>query len=496
MTPTEERIKPRVDDDNRQRLSDAFTAILQQHAKDPIPAFAIKELVQATGDEMLTDLTIRLRELSSALPPLNAEDHEFETLEKRFANDHFGNSMENKDGKNKEDYARLKELRDKREFLPAAILRTSLSDTLTKLQLSTNAAELKKAVKENGPQSQWALNQFRRLDPNAWSEIIAGQFGNADVESRRAIFSTLAAGSPLAAKKLIEDITPTERFDLIIEIANYHQQQTADSFVNDIPDLMKLIRDRNQNYLRRCSAMPLLTGTKLPPETLKEFTSLLIAEVRNPQQGEYGMGTLDSAITALSMLPDAASHFDLISTLPGINDRSFSLGFEAILRVTKDRPDRQKLLADFIRPRFTRGNGMMNDVFLAALANDLRNLAPEISAFASENPSVENGDGADYSGGSFETPIGQHYHIAREITALWSENDPTTLGRMWIYFVAAHAYSFSQQNQALRDHAAEKIHGLHRDQLGEEINEAIALIKMTKYDSASELWLRDLGRNQ
>ncbi|MEO6475959.1 MAG: hypothetical protein ABIQ96_12615 [Luteolibacter sp.] len=484
ITPTNQRLTPRVDDDNRQKLSDAFAAVLKQHARDPIPAAALGRLVQAAGDERLTDLIDPLRKLSATLPPANAEDQEFETLEKAYANDY-------------KDNPRLNELRDKREFLPAAILRNPLADTLTKLRLSGNAAELKSAVNENGPQSQWALNQFRRLDPNAWSEIIAGQFKKADVESRRIIFQTLAAGNPTAAKEMIADITPAEHLDLIIEIARYHQTQDVGSLPKDLPVLMTLVRDRSANFIRRGSAMELLSEIALPPDQLKEFTTLLVAKIRTPQQGEYGMNTLDSAITAISRLPEAASHLDVVTSAPGLLDQSFSPGFAAVLRMTRNHPDRKKFMTDFIRPRFQKGNGMMNDIFVTALAHDLRELAPEIATFASEGTAVADGDGANYSGGGFKTPAGRRYHIAREITALWSESDPVTVGRLWVRFIAAHPYQFSEGNpdQSLRELATRQVNGLPKEQLRKEIDSAIELIPISKNDSALEIWLRKLAEN-
>ncbi len=484
MTPTAQRLTPRVDDDNRQKLSDTFAAILDQHAKDPIPASAIERLVQAAGDENLTDLIDPLRKLSATLPPPNAEDQEFETLEKAYANDY-------------KDNPRLNELRKKREFLPAGILRNSLADTLTKLRLSGNAAELKAAVKENGPQSQWALNQFRRLDSNAWSEIIAGQFKNAEMENRRIIFQTLAAGNPPAAKELIANISPTEHLDLIIEIASYHKTQDADSFSKDLPVLMALVRDKSADFIRRGSAMDLLSETTLPADLLKEFTRLVVAEIKTPQQGQYGMNTLDSAITALSKLPADPSYFDVVTSAPGILDQSFSPGFAAVLRMTRNHPEHQKLLTDFIRPRFQKGNGMMNDIFITALAHDLRDLAPEIAAFASEGPAVADGEGANYSGGNFKTPVGQRYHIAREITALWSESDPLTRGRLWVRFIAAHPYRFSPGNPdpSLAELATRQVNLVPKEQLGKEIDSAIEQIPISKNDSAVEIWLRKLAEN-
>lgn len=495
-TPTAARLAPRVDADARQQLSETFAAILDRHAKDPIPAAVIKELVQAAGEEALTGLLPALRNLLAGLPVSNAEDKEFAALEKRFAKDHLGNSLDDESAEHKKAYARLAGLRKKREFLPAAILRDSLADSITKLRLAANLADLIHAVSEKSPQSRWALTQLRRVDLDTWSSIVATQFRDADGDDRRAIFATLAAGDPPAAKRIIAEITPAERIELIIEIARYHRTHDVSSAANDLPALISLVRDKTRDYIRRGEAMVLLGEAELPPAMLKEFTTLLVAEVKQPQQGKYGMDTLDSAITALTGLPGAGDHLDLITTAPRIVDQAFRAGLNAILRMAQDRPDRKLLLAAFIRPRFEKSNGMMNDIFLTTLAYDLRSLAPDIAAFASESPAVQDGDGADYSGGQFKSPVGQRYHIAREITALWMESDPATLARMWIYLVAAHPYQFNPNSQspALREFATEQIRRLPVALRREEINTAVALMRISKHDASTELWLRELAR--
>ena len=497
VTPTEERLAPRVDADARQQLTETFSAILEQHAKDPIPAAALEKLAQAAGDEALTGLIPALEQLLNALPPLNDEDEEFAALEKRFERDHFGNALEDKPAEHKKAFARMIELRDQREFLPAAILRPTLTEAIRKLRLAGNTSALMNAVADNAPESRWALTQLRSLDPEAWSTLVITQFKGADIQNRRAIFGTLAAGNPAAVKQLIANLSAAERSDLIVEITRYHMRHEPPSTEGDLALLMTLVRDRKQDYIRRGEAMELLSEAKLPSAMLAEFTHVLVEEIRNPQQGEYGMSTLDSAVSALTELPGAGDHLELITDTPEIAQEAFEAGFQAILHMAKDRPDRNDRLARFLQPRFERSKGMMNDIFMRALATDLRSLSPVIASFASESPTVADGDGANYSGGDFKTPVGQRYHIAREITALWSEQDPLTLGRMWVFFVAAHPYQFNQENghTELRELAAKHIRALPEAQRRETIESAISLIPIPEHASATGVWLTKQGAN-
>ena len=494
-TSTKERLAPRVDRDARQQLSETFSAILEGHEKDPVPAHALQALALAAGDEALVELLPALQKLSAALPPEAEEDREFAALEKRFAQDHFGNPLADEPEEHKKAYARLQELRDKREFLPSAILRKPLSGTIARLRLVEKPSDLMNAAANDPARSNWALTQLRRVDPEAWSVIVASQFRDADTQSRRVIFGTLAAGNSDAAKRVVAGIDSAERLELIIEIARFHRRNDKASLAGDLPVLMTLVRDSAQDYIRRGEAMEILSEADLPPAMLEDLVSLLADEIGNPQKGQYGMSTLNHAVLALARISQSTEHLERIMSTPQVVKEAFNAGFEAILRMTGDREDRKQLLADFIRPRFSESDGMMNDLFLKALTHDLRELAPEIAAFASESPAVPDGDAANYSGGRFKTPIGQRYHIAREITALGSEGDPITVSRMWPFFIAAHASSFDPErgDPSLRELAAKQIRNLAADQRRKAIKTAVTLIPIPAYASASESWLRELA---
>ena len=496
VTPTKVRLAPRVGVDARQQLAETIAAILDRHSNDPVPAAVLERLVVAAGEEALTPLLPTLQSLSDALPPLDADDKEYADLEKRFGH-HFGNALDTDEPEeHKNAYARLIEFRKNREFLPAAILRKPLADSIEKLRLAADPAALLGAAVGNGPQSRGALARLRTIDPDAWSSLLVNQFQEAELESRRTIFATLAAATPLAAEKLVANLTPEEHSRLIIEIAKFHEGNDVPAFAGDLPGLLSLVRDKDNDFIRRGQAMILLGGSELDPAMLAEFSDLLVAEIRQPQQGKYDMDTLDSAVTALAGLPGAAEHLDLITGLPGIVDRSFSAGLDAILKMTPDRLDRKDLLAGFIRPRFEKSKGMMDEIFMTALAHDLRSLAPDIAAYASESPVVADGDGADYSGGKLKSPVGQRYHVAREITALWMESDPDTLARMWIHLVAARPYHFALESRgpALRALAAERIRQLPGPQRREEIDAAIGLMQTPELHPITKLWLEELAR--
>lgn len=482
-TPTNVRLKDRVDNDARQQLEESFSGILKRHSKDPVPAPVLAQLVVTAGEEALSGLLPDLVNLQGTLPPPDDEEKEFDALEKRFANQHLqADPLGDEPRETKEAKERHLQLKEKRQYLPATILRRPLEEAIRQIRLAGKLSDLMNTAAANVPDSRWAITRLLRTDRDSWAVIVADQFRKADLENQRTIFETLAAANPKEAGRLIRDITPERHRELIVEITHYHQQHETTSLPKDIPILMDLVRKKDQDFIRRGEAMSALAAIHLPPDTLKEFTSLLTDEIKKPQEGSYGMTTLDSAVSSLAKLPNAAAHVELIRNQPEVAQNAFEEGFEALLSMTANHPDRLSILAGFLRQRFTNSKGFMNDMFLNALAHDLRSLADDIRNYASVGPDVTDGDGANYSGGHFKTPVGQRYHKAREVTALWSETDPATLARMWIFFALSNPDSFDPQNQyntyraSLQSLAASKIRALTEDRRTETIDSALKLI--------------------
>jgi hypothetical protein len=448
-TPLEQRLKPRHDLTDRDLLTGVIAEALQRHATDPLPAPALGQLVRCAGEEALLDLRPALERLQATLPPRSEEDDEFEVLQTRFARDHFGTPTADEPSDHPKDHARYEALREKRELQPGPVLRDPLAAALEKLRIARSPEQLLKQVRDNGDLARWALGRLRMQYPDLWADYLVDEFQNANPDERRALFDTLAAARPESAKDLIALLDPKEIDALALEIAAFQLRHDAAAAMERVPVLLQLVRERKADYLRRGEAMRLLGSMKLDPPAAAELLGLLVAEIKDPQKGDFAAThTSAAALDAVSRLPGAAAHLDEIAGTTGGGFSGFASGIDALLRLTRDSPDRNAPLERFVRARLKRHDGMMNEVFFAALALDLRGLAPEIAAMASESPAVPDGDGAEYGGGHFKGPGGERYHIAREITALWSEPDPATRARMWLAMVLHRPYHFSPEYHA------------------------------------------------
>ncbi|MEP4076949.1 hypothetical protein [Haloferula sp.] len=498
-TPTDERLKPRVDSDARQQLSDTLSEVLKLHSEDPIPPRTLGSLVTTAGEEALVELLPTLESLLASLPARSDEDEEFDQLERRFRHDHFGNPKADDPDDHEDAYQRFQDLQDKRKFLPAAVLRAPLEKTIKQLNLAENPAFLMKAVIDETPEAQWALSRLRRADLDAWTNLLLDQFHAAGLEQRGPIFGTIAAANPKAAETLLHSLTPIERQALSIEIARFQNRPESSLTKDDLSALMTVVRDRKRDFIRRGQAMQLLADSKLGDKTLKEFTNLVVAEVKDPQQGRHDMDTLDSAINALSKLPSKPDHLELIVSLDELDYSEFNAAIQAIHHLVADRSEREKLMTQLASKHARDSKGMMNDLFLTCLAHDLREMKDATAGFATASPIDREDDRARSYSNSDWSPEGRRYHMAREVVALWSETDPETLARMWASFVASHCRDFlggqapSSKSTVLRNLAARHLAAVTPDQRRKAIDAALKQIEVSDYNTETVAWLQSLS---
>lgn len=404
-----------------------------------LPASVTEMVVNLAGEYTLTPLLPQMKRLQGSLPPRGEEDDEYEGLESRFRRVDVNSPSRDEPEQQRLARERLIELRAKRLFSPAVILREPLQKVTERLTLAKDEQRLRDAaLKEDD--AKWAQTQLRRLDAEAWAEVMEERLLWVNLPEKRALFTELAAWQPKAAQKLASAMWEDEHFNLIVEVARFHMNQKM-SVESDIPLLMKLAAERKWDFFRRMEAIGFLSKVELSSSDVAKFSELMVSEIQNPQVGAFSEITMRrAAIEALGSMPNARVNLDVFL---GVKDLYYS-EFEPLVGILARYPEElQKRgvgLEDWIRSRLKSDNLMRNDVFAACLAFDLRELAAEIRSFASESANVPDGAGASSVRRGEKRAAGGHYHMAREITAIWSELDAGTRARMWLFFAAAHPY--------------------------------------------------------
>jgi hypothetical protein len=450
ITPLAERVKPREDSDARDELTFIVLTALERHETDPWPAAALARLVNCAGNSGLSNTLPALEELNENLPPPGDNEKEFRALEEKFK----GQFVSPDDVQGKQQWERLQSLRVQMSYDIPCQLREPLTRAIKQLRALYQPVPLIKMADAKDASAAWAMQQLQIHHPEDYANLLIASFHEADARSRGMIFSTLAAAHPPGVRQLRETFSKAQKEDLAIELAQFELKDEPDLAKTRIPALLEIFKDSSgtRDYEERGPAIELLSVLPLDAEQQAQFEALLLAELKTPRRMQFEMSILPWITQAMMKLPDPERYWDALITSSGNATKFNEFGgwLEALSAIALAKPEVQKAqFSDFIRPRFTRHVGQMNDLFLVALALDLRDLAPEIARLASSGPEVEEGKCANGVGGKFTGPGNERYHLARHITALWLEPDADTRARMWTAMVLASPYHLARHSSVV-----------------------------------------------
>lgn len=450
-TPLEERLKPREDSDIRDHLVASMATVLAFHEEDSVPVPMLAHIVPAAGEVGLVPLLPELEKLAGQLAEPDERELEFRKLDEKVDRRLMQPPkplLEEEDPAERREWDRHQELKEWYDFDFSARLREPLSTTLRKLRTVEQPDELAKWAESDEPGCVWALQQLQLHWPDDYARVLIDRLPDAGTGGQKMIFSTLAAAHPPGAKLLRSQLTEAQQNNLAIELVQFEIEDEPDLAASRIPALLAIVEDvgGTRNWSERNPALRLLSRLPLDKEAGEHLEELLLAELTEPRRDDVKMSSLGAVIDTLVARPDPDRFWDPLAACVGkATDYSeFGSLVEALATLAVARPDpRRAQLEEFLRPRFHRHKGLMNDLFLTALALDLKGLRQEIGPLATAEADVPDGEGAHSWGGNFEKPDEERYHRARHVVALWDEPDPATRARMWCLLIASVPHEFA-----------------------------------------------------
>jgi hypothetical protein len=482
---------------DRKAREKAYQALLTDYPGSHLPLSVLLEIATDARDDCMTELLPLLKQRLSDLPPPTEQEIERNQLEKKLYGKEAASHGEGLDAPDPA-YERYQKLEEELRDQPAATLRKPLTEAITLLEIAGNPDDLLKLAKADESTSPGAMLQLKRSHPDAWAELLSHEFPQADLPSQRLILENLIVAHLSTAGKIISLFTEPQKKEFILQIARFHRAQQGAITPDDAAALMDSLQTRNTELDQRIGILLLLAESKLSDGLLKKFESLLVQEIKTPQKDDLGWkSTRSTAIQILSRFKNSIPSSDLmLDQLPSLTADEFPLATQIINTWEADPSKRDEKITRLVRSRLDHSDGMMDRVFITALAYGLKDLGNDITALASADPMIADGDDADFAKGYFQGLAGQHYHTAREISALWTETDPATLARMWVSFALRHEADFSADDdigQKLRAQASAKIRQLPKDQRSATISYALSTIPNRTATPATREWLKSLN---
>jgi hypothetical protein len=106
-----------------------------------------------------------------------------------------------------------------------------------------------------------------------------------------------------------------------------------------------------------------------------------------------------------------------------------------------DPPRFNPRLLAIIRPELASTNKQMSEILWAVWSADLRDLNADLQRLGTRGPE-EHEDRKANSYGGRESAVTGHFHLARQIAAVWNEPDALTRARLLVALATIHGYAF------------------------------------------------------
>jgi hypothetical protein len=331
----------------------------------------------------------------------------------------------------------------------------AIENSLDQIHSAQNSQSLKNWVNEKRPGWPWALWRLKKIDQKTYVEILNSMFSTANADDRRDLIM------------LIFDVDKTTGVKLAKTSLSAEQRKLSIAYLSILADAGSL-EESNQ-------AVNTLLDYALDPSTDRgsrlEILSILVPEER---PNRYESSRINETLLKMLDLPPPAEWYESIMSQVAecIFLRTRTKYFEQVLahydetnidfqamRMFNDilpgLSEQQKTkFAEKLRPLFSEGPGMIDDIVTTAWGSNLTMLRTDIERIATGNSNDVEPDQCMSQSGVEQ--IKGRCHSARHVSALWSEKDSFTKLKMLISFYVQNPEEFQYDNGKLRVNRIEK----------------------------------------
>ncbi len=330
----------------------------------------------------------------------------------------------------------------------------SLEVALQQIHLADDVEALKDWVWTEAHGARWALRRLHEQHPKAYAEVLETSLQGGDHPKPGAVLNRIYISDKERGVRLAREwIEQTEEDELFIDCLRILQRADAvPDEADQVERLIELIRaDFTNNYVR-ARALNILVPQKHPMRYTAAAVDDVLLYVVNPQNPFPDKGYNYASAAEALLQRDAARHYpiviknlDLIS-MPHQKERFLS---QLTRYAQKLRPADRADCLDLVRAELSHSQNSMNSLLWMIWTNDLRQLSPELEKLATVGP--KESESADaYQGNTERRQITGHFHLARQMSTLWSEPDPETRARLHIAFVYQYARNVGLHNEGQR----------------------------------------------
>ena len=335
-------------------------------------------------------------------------------------------------------------------------LRDSIELSLRQIRKANDFDVLQAWACTREPGAAWALQRLRTVDPTRYMAALEWWLRNSTETWARQAFDAITCEDEPRAREIAREIVPDARPDLAV--SSFAQLAQA----SDLPDgprriaaLIRIALSTNSYWQERGRAIELLVP---PDQPLKypdpEIDEALVRLFDPALADDLTNWTLGEACQALARRGRTDSFEAMARTLmPRADLFVCHQVLQALVQLAQADPQRlaPRLLA-ILRAQLRHTNKSVPELLMDAWAADLRKLLPDVERIATSGPDDYESERANCYGGE-ASAVDDRFHLARQIAALWNEEDPATAAKLLLAFGFHQARNLSvdsRPEQAVR----------------------------------------------
>jgi hypothetical protein len=331
----------------------------------------------------------------------------------------------------------------------------ALDESVTQIHSANNSQLLKSWVNEKRPGWPWALWRLKEIDKKNYVEVLQAMFSTADPEDQTYIIRLIFDADKNRGLEMARASTSTNQKDFtIVVLSVLAEAGTAEESKQAINTLMDYALDPSTERDLSLKILYILVPEENPNryESPKiDETLLQMLDLPAPLESyESIMSEIARCIflrTRTKYFEQVLAHYDETNIDYG--------GMRAFNDILPELTEQQKMkFAEKLRPLFSEGPGMIDEIVITAWASNLTMLENDIQGIATGNPKDVEPEKC-MSGGNVEEIKGR-CHSARHISSLWNEKDPYTKVKMLISFYVQHP-NFENDDEQLIENRMKKL---------------------------------------
>ena len=390
----------------------------------------LTDAVGAVGEFAMADLAPSLKALQKAMPPPTGPARTREVVEREWRSEDGNTSM-----------------RAWQELMPlehgtvqAAAreeLREAVELSLHQIEAANEPDVLQAWGQSDKPGWQWAMQRLRQTDKKRYVAALEWWMQESKGKWTRQIFDAIQEIDPQRARELAAQVPATQKGDLTVSAYSTLEKAKALADANQrIDALIQVALDPKSGWQQRGEAIDLLVPVEAPLSHPDRKIDEALVKLLNPALGDDILNFTQAHACAALALRGRLEQFDRITDLlPTLSDGEIDgRVVTALVRLaqTGSGEHRTKLIA-VLRPQLKQTRGNIEKTFLFLFALDARQTRAEIEALGTSGPEDYEEEKA-YSYSSIASAVAGHYHGARQVAAVWNEEDPPTRAKLLFAF--------------------------------------------------------------